>query len=121
MAARIVADGSDATVGIIWALFVVLLIALIAVGLIALRRYNANKQTLRSEGLGPVSATAQRLGALADRPTGTHAGGHSGDIGQPPGDTGDVGERLREITDLHDRGILDDAEFDRQRARMLEP
>lgn len=159
MSARIVADGSDAIVGIVWAVFVVLFIVFVALALVALRRYRANKRTLRSEGLGPVSAAAQRLGEYAERPAGTHDGGPGG--GNSPatdGETsgmdsvagtrdggasgldsaagtrgreaagvdsaagpGDVTERLREITELHDRGILDDAEFHRQRGRMLEP
>ena len=121
MAARIVADGSDATVGVIWAVFVVLLVVLVGLGVVALRRYNANKHLLRSEGLGPVSATAQRLGQFADRPAGTHDGAPVDDGNGPPPAPDDVAQRLQEITDLHDRGILDDAEFERQRARMLEP
>jgi Short C-terminal domain len=118
MTARILADGTDATVAVVWVVFVVLLVIVIAFGVLALRRYNANKRTLRSEGMGPLAATAQRLGAYADRSAGTkdEAGPDA-----PPTGPGDVQERLSEITDLHDRGILDDDEFERQRARMLEP
>ena len=114
----ILADGTDATVAVIWVVFVVLLVVLAAVGVVALRRYNANKHTLRSEGLGPLGAVAQRLGQYADRP----AQAEPGDVGdEPPTGPDDVDERLREITELHDRGILDDDEYERQRARMLEP
>ncbi len=118
MSARILADGTDATVTVIWVVFVVLLVVLVAVGVVALRRYNANKHTLRSEGLGLLGAAAQRLGQYADRPM--HET-ETGDGDEPPSGQRDVEERLREITELHDRGILDDDEFERQRARMLEP
>jgi hypothetical protein len=124
MTARILADGTDTTVAVIWVVFVVLLVLLVVGGVVALRRYNANKRTLRSEGMGPLAAAAQRLGQYADRPS--HGPGPAGSRSaaaqdEPPAGPGDVEERLREITELHDRGILDDDEFQRQRARMLEP
>jgi hypothetical protein len=124
MTARILADGTDTTVAVIWVVFVVLLVVLVGVGVVALRRYNANKHILRSEGMGPLAAAAQRLGQYADRPA--HNGDpHDTDPGdgddEPPAGPSDVEARLREITELHDRGILDDDEYERQRARMLEP
>ncbi len=119
MTARILADGTDATVTVVWVVFVVLLVVLVAVGLVALRRYNANKHTLRSEGLGPLGAAAQRLGQYADRPAHQSVPPEDGD--EPPSGPGDVEQRLAEITELHDQGILDDDEFERQRSRMLEP
>jgi Short C-terminal domain len=136
MTARILADGTDTTVAVIWVVFIVLLVVLVVGGVIALRRYNANKHTLRSEGMGPLGAAAQRLGQYADRPShdpelgnaqsagASSPGAQSADADaedEPPAGAGDVAERLREITELHDRGILDDDEFERQRARMLEP
>lgn len=119
--ARIVADGSDATVGIVWAVFVVLLVGLVVLGVLALRRFNANRTTLRSEGLGPLSATAQRLGQYADRRPGSSDPEPVADPDEPPTSPADVAQRLDEITDLHDRGILDDGEYRRQRGRMLDP
>jgi putative oligomerization/nucleic acid binding protein len=119
MTPHILADGTDSTVAVIWVVFVVLLVVLVVLGVVALRRYNANKQTLRSEGLGPLGAAAQRLGALADRPANADEPSDAND--EPPTGPDDVEQRLREITELHDRGILDDDEFQRQRARMLEP
>ncbi len=119
MTAHILADGTDSTVAVVWVGFVVLLVVLVALGVVALRRYNANKHTLRSEGLGPLGAAAQRLGAYADRPANDHEPVGADD--EPPTEPSDVEERLREITELHDRGILDDDEFEHQRARMLEP
>jgi hypothetical protein len=119
-AVRILADGTDSTVAVVWVVFVVLLVVLVVLGVMALRRYNANKHTLRSEGLGPLGAAAQRLGAYTDRP-GRAAEPGATDTDEPPTGPGDVEERLREITELHDRGILDDDEFERQRARMLKP
>jgi hypothetical protein len=120
MTSRILADGTDATVAVVWVVFVVLLVVIVALGVLALRRYNANKHTLRSEGMGPLSATAQRLGAYADRPAG--AGDEDSDgAGAAPTGPADVAERLSEISELHDRGVLDDDEYERQRARMLEP
>ena len=121
MIVRILADGTDTTVAVIWVVFVVLLVALVVVGVVALRRYNANKHTLRSEGMGPLAAAAQRLGQYADRPAHDAGPGDGEGDDAPPTGAGDVEARLREITELHDRGILDDDEYERQRARMLEP
>lgn len=116
MSARIVASGGDSTVAVLWVVFAVIVVAAVVVAVVVLRRYNQNRQALRGEGLGPLSAGALLLGELADRPSGAHV---EQDV--PPATPADVAERLSEITDLHDRGILDDAEYERQRARMLNP
>ncbi len=122
MTARFVADGADATVGIIWAVFVVLVVVIVVVAVLAWRRYNRDKHTLRAEGLGPLSSAARILGQMASRQPGTVSpSAGAGDADEPPTSAADVQERLREITELHDRGVLDGAEFERQRARMLKP
>jgi Short C-terminal domain len=116
MSARIVASGGDSTVAALWVVFVVIVVAAIAIAFVVWRRYNQNRHTLRGEGLGPLSAGALLLGELADRPSGAHVLDEA-----PPTTPADIQERLDEIADLHDRGILDDAEYERQRARMLNP
>jgi hypothetical protein len=122
MTARFTADGTDATVGIIWAVFIVLVVVIVVVGILAWRRYNRDKHILRAEGLGPLSAAARVLGQLAGRRPGTGEPTALVDAAdEPPGSAADVQARLREITELHDQGVLDDAEFERQRARMLKP
>ena len=71
---------------------------------------------------GPLSAAARVLGQLAGRQSGTgRSNASADDADEPPDSEADVQARLQEITELHDRGVLDDAEFERQRARMLEP
>ena len=120
MSARIVASGGDSTVAVLWVVFVVILVVVVAAGVVVWRRYSQNRHALRGEGLGPLSTGALLLGELADRPSGAHAGTARGDEA-PRATSADIDERLREITELHDRGILDDAEYERQRARMLNP
>ena len=115
MSARIVASG-DSAVAVAWVVFAVIVVAAVVIAVVLLRRYGRNRRTLRSEGLGPLSAGALLLGEMADRPNGAQV-----DEDAPPTTQADVEERLSEISDLHDRGILDDAEYERQRARMLEP
>lgn len=120
MSARIVAGGGDSTVAVLWVVFVVIVVVVVAAAVVVWRRYSRNRHTLRGEGLGPLSTGALLLGELADRPSGSHAGSPPLDEA-PPTTAADIDERLREIADLHDRGILDDAEYERQRARMLNP
>jgi hypothetical protein len=121
MSARIVASGGDSTVAVLWVVFAVIVVAAVVAAVVVLRRYSQNRQTLRSEGLGPLSAGALLLGELAARPSGAHVADKGHDDDAAPSTPADIQERLDEITDLHDRGILDDAEYERQRARMLNP
>ncbi len=119
MSVRIVAGGGDSTEAVLWVVFVIIVIAVVVAAVVVWRRYSQNRHALRGEGLGPLSTGALLLGELADRPSGAHAGTPPED--EAPATPADVDERLREIADLHDRGILDDAEYERQRARMLNP
>ncbi len=118
MSARIVAGGGDSTVAVLWVVFVIIVVVVVVAAVVVWRRYSRNRHVLRGEGLGPLSTGALLLGEMADRPSGAHAETPEAEAPTTPAD---VDERLREIADLHDRGILDDAEYERQRARMLNP